>query len=162
MNSRYYTPAIPDGWFQVAYSDELKPGEVLPLAYFGGSLVLFRSESGEASVLDAFCPHLGAHLGYGGKVEGNCIRCPFHAWKFDRAGQCTEVPYAQKIPPKAKIKPWVVRELAGLISSGITPAARHRSGTCRRFPSTDIPTGPTTSAGAGRSARATKRWPKTR
>jgi len=115
MASRYYTPAIPLGWFQVAYSDELAPGQVMPLSYFGGELVLFRTESGEAKVLDAFCPHLGAHLGYGGKVEGACIRCPFHAWKFDGTGTCTEIPYARKIPPKAKLRTWHVRELAGLI-----------------------------------------------
>ena len=113
--SRYYTPEIPNGWFQVAYSDELPPGAVMPLAYFGQQLVLFRTEAGEAKVLDGFCPHLGAHLGYGGKVEGDNIRCPFHAWEFDGAGTCTKVPYAQKIPPKAKLRAWSVRELAGLI-----------------------------------------------
>jgi phenylpropionate dioxygenase-like ring-hydroxylating dioxygenase large terminal subunit len=127
MASRYYTPAIPLGWFQVAYSDELAPGQVMPLSYFGSELVLFRTESGEAKVLDAFCPHLGAHLGYGGKVEGSCIRCPFHAWKFDGTGTCTEIPYARKIPPKAKLRTWHVREVAGLImvwnhASGEAPA----------------------------------------
>lgn len=113
--SRYYTPEIPNGWFQVAYSDELAPGAVMPLAYFGRQLVLFRTEAGEAKVLDGFCPHLGAHLGYGGKVDGDNIRCPFHAWEFDGAGTCTKVPYAQKIPPKAKLRAWPVREFAGLI-----------------------------------------------
>jgi 3-ketosteroid 9alpha-monooxygenase subunit A len=115
MRSRYYTPPIPNGWFQVAYADEVAPGQVLPLKYFDRDLVLFRTETGEAKVLDAFCPHLGAHLGYGGKVEGSCIRCPFHAWKFDGGGQCTEVPYAKKIPPNAKMRAWQVKELAGLI-----------------------------------------------
>jgi 3-ketosteroid 9alpha-monooxygenase subunit A len=115
MRSRYYTPPIPNGWFQVAYTEEVQPGQVLPLKYFDRDLVLFRTESGEAKVLDAFCPHLGAHLGYGGKVEGSCIRCPFHAWKFDGAGKCTEVPYAKKIPPNARTGAWQVRELAGLI-----------------------------------------------
>jgi 3-ketosteroid 9alpha-monooxygenase subunit A len=115
MRSRYYTPPIPNGWFQIAYADELAPGQVIPLEYFEQHLVLFRTENGEAKVLDAFCPHLGAHLGHGGKVEGDSIRCPFHAWKFDGAGTCTEVPYAQKIPPNAKIRRWHVREFGGLI-----------------------------------------------
>jgi 3-ketosteroid 9alpha-monooxygenase subunit A len=127
MPKQYYTPAIPNGWFQVAYADELAPGAVLPLEYFGQSLVLFRTESGEAKVLDAFCPHLGAHLGHGGIVSGNCIKCPFHAWEFDGAGQCTTIPYAQKIPPKAKIRSWPVYEWAGLImvwhhAEGAAPA----------------------------------------
>ena len=115
MPKHYYTPAIPNGWFQVAYSDELKAGEVKPLEYFGQSLVLFRSEAGEAKVLDAFCPHLGAHLGHGGKVSGDCIRCPFHAWEFNGEGRCTTIPYAKKIPPNAKLRSWHVHEVAGLI-----------------------------------------------
>jgi cholesterol 7-dehydrogenase len=41
-------------------------------------LVLFRTESGEAKVLDAYCPHMGADLGVGSKVVGDCIECPFH------------------------------------------------------------------------------------
>jgi 3-ketosteroid 9alpha-monooxygenase subunit A len=115
MTSRYYTPPIPNGWFQVAYPEEVAPGQAIPLKFFGKDLVLFRTESGEVRMLDAFCPHLGAHLGYGGKVEGANIRCPFHAWKFDGTGACTEIPYAKKIPANARMRPWEVREWAGLI-----------------------------------------------
>jgi 3-ketosteroid 9alpha-monooxygenase subunit A len=113
--SRFPFPRYPNGWFQVAYADELAPGAVVPLKYFGRDLVLFRTESGEAQVLDAYCAHMGAHLGYGGKVQGACVRCPFHAWEFNGAGECTRIPYAQKIPPKAKVGSWQVREVAGLI-----------------------------------------------
>ncbi|MFN2425072.1 MAG: Rieske 2Fe-2S domain-containing protein, partial [Candidatus Binatia bacterium] len=67
---RYPMTPFPDGWFQVAYSDELEAGQVEPLHYFGRDYVLFRGADGEARVFDAFCPHLGAHLGYGGMVEG--------------------------------------------------------------------------------------------
>jgi 3-ketosteroid 9alpha-monooxygenase subunit A len=114
--SRFPFPRYPNGWFQVAYSDELPKGGVVPLKYFGRDLVLFRTEAGVASVLDAHCPHLGAHLGYGGKVEGDCIRCPFHAWEFNGSGQCAKIPYSEKAPPaRAKIRPWHVREVNGLI-----------------------------------------------
>ena len=114
--SRYPFPRYPNGWFQVAYSDELLAGGVMPLHYFGQHMVLFRGEDGQPHVLDAYCPHLGAHLGYGGKVVGNCIKCPFHSWKFDGTGQCVEVPYSQHIPPKAKVKSaWHVQEVNGLI-----------------------------------------------
>jgi 3-ketosteroid 9alpha-monooxygenase subunit A len=113
--SRFPFPRYPNGWFQVAYSDEVKPGAVLPLKYFGRDLVLFRTEAGEVHVLDAHCPHLGAHLGYGGTVKDGCIRCPFHAWRYDGTGQCVEVPYSKKIPPKARVKPWHVKDVNGLI-----------------------------------------------
>lgn len=101
---------IPTGWFTVAYSDELVADEVKSLHYFAKDLVLFRDKDGKASVLDAFCPHLGAHLGEGGKVENGEITCPFHAWKFDGTGRCVDIPYAEKIPKKAVLAPWHVRE----------------------------------------------------
>jgi 3-ketosteroid 9alpha-monooxygenase subunit A len=99
MSKRYSMP-IPFGWYGVAFGADLKIGEVKPLRYFGKELVLFRTESGEAKVLDAYCPHLGAHLGHGGKVHGESIACPFHGWEFNGGGQCTKVPYAKNMPPK--------------------------------------------------------------
>jgi len=108
---RYPIPRYPTGWFQVAYGDEIAVGEVKPIEAFGKKLVLFRTESGVLRVLDAFCPHLGAHLGHGGKVKGEEIECPFHAWRFDGAnGHCTAVPYATRIPAKAAIGSWHVAE----------------------------------------------------
>ncbi len=112
---RFEIPPFPNGWFQVAYSDELTPGDVVPLTYFGTELVLYRDTAGAAHVLDAYCPHLGAHLGYGGRVEDDCIRCPFHAWRFDGDGRCVEVPYAEKIPPLARLDAWPVFEANGLV-----------------------------------------------
>ena len=97
--ARYSLP-IPYGWYGVAFSQDIKPGDVKALKYFGKEIVLFRTESGEAKVLDAYCPHLGAHLGHGGKVHGESLACPFHGWQFNGGGQCTAVPYAKNMPPK--------------------------------------------------------------
>ncbi len=108
-------PGYPRGWFVVGLSKELAPGEVVPIKYFDREMVLYRSESGSAIVHDAFCPHLGAHLGYGGKVQGESIQCPFHAWRFDETGKCVEVPYAKRIPPRACVKNNPVLERNGLI-----------------------------------------------
>ena len=115
LTDRYFTPGIPNGWFQVAYTDELKNGDVKPLKYFGKDLVLWRSESGEVNLFDAFCPHLGAHLGHGGKVKGEEIECPFHAWRFGQEGKCTAVPYAKSLPRKAALQKWHTKEIAGMI-----------------------------------------------
>ena len=92
---------IPFGWYALACSADLAPGDVRPLYYFDEHLVLFRTEDGQAHVTAAFCPHLGAHLGYGGRVEGNAIICPFHGWRFDGDGVCVSVPYARAIPRRA-------------------------------------------------------------
>ncbi len=112
---RFPFPRYPRGWFQIAYVDEVEKGSVMPLRYFGKDLVLFRTESGVLTVLDAHCPHLGAHLGHGGKVVGENIRCPFHAWEFDASGKCTTVPYAKRLPMKSDIPCWHVREKNGLV-----------------------------------------------
>jgi 3-ketosteroid 9alpha-monooxygenase subunit A len=113
---RYPFPPYPTGWYLVAESASLAPGDVRPVRYFGRELVLFRTQRGEPVVLDAHCPHLGAHLGYGGKVDGEGIRCPFHSWRFDASGQCDDVPY-KSTPglPKAGVPCWPVHEASGLI-----------------------------------------------
>jgi phenylpropionate dioxygenase-like ring-hydroxylating dioxygenase large terminal subunit len=116
VSSRFPYPPYANGWFRVAYSHELAAGAVVPLHYLGRDFVLLRDETGRAHVLDAFCPHLGAHLGHGGRVEGRAIRCPFHAWLFDAAsGRCLDVPYAKKIPARARVRPWTVAERNGLV-----------------------------------------------
>ena len=92
----------PFGWFVACYSDELAVGEVKPLRYFDRDLVLWRGEDGVPRMLDAYCKHLGAHMGHGGRVQGNMLECPFHAWKYDEQGIVQEIPYSKTIPPKLK------------------------------------------------------------
>lgn len=107
------------GWHIVALSQELAKGDVKALHYFNEDLVLFRGDSGEAVILDAYCPHLGAHLaGTGSRVVGDTIRCPFHGWQFDCSGSCTAIPYANKIPDRARnaLKSWPVVEKNGFIA----------------------------------------------
>ncbi len=107
---------LPNGWFAVAWSKELGEGDVKPVHYFGEELVLFRTRSGQARLVDAFCPHLGAHLGHGGRVMGETVRCPFHGWQFDGAtGACTAIPYCERIPAKARVRAWDVIERNGMI-----------------------------------------------
>jgi phenylpropionate dioxygenase-like ring-hydroxylating dioxygenase large terminal subunit len=106
---------FPDGWFRVARSADVPAGAVRPLRYFGRDLVLFRGHDGRARVLDAHCPHLGAHLGHGGTVEGGALRCPFHGWLIGGDGACLQIPYARTVPPRARIGAWPVREANGLV-----------------------------------------------
>ena len=106
---------IDPGWFALAFSEDVPPKGVKPLKYFGQDLVLFRTEDGRAVIADAHCPHLGAHLGYDGKVEGEAIACPFHGWRYDPEGRCEHVPFADRIPPSARIRVWPVTEQSGMI-----------------------------------------------
>ena len=71
-------------------SCDLKPGDVKPISYCGREIVLFRGKNGKPYVLEAYCAHMGAHLGVGGTVRHvSCIECPFHGWTFDgETGDC--------------------------------------------------------------------------
>lgn len=113
--ARYPFPATPDGWYGVGTSDEVPVGAVKALRYFGRDLVWFRGEDGGARVFDAHCPHLGAHLGFGGRVVGDGIRCPFHGWRFDAAGCLAEVPGLAKKPPAIATRSWPVSECNGFV-----------------------------------------------
>jgi len=115
MESRYPFPAFPDGWYCVSWSDDLAAGDVQARTLFGQEVVLFRTESGEAVLMGAYCPHLGAHLGHGGTVEGETLRCPFHGFEFDRTGECTKTAYGSPPPRNCKTKIWPVREHDGVV-----------------------------------------------
>jgi len=97
---------MPNGWFIVSEAAEIAPLEVKPVFYFGRDLVLYRTADGEARLVSAYCAHLGAHLGVGGRVEDDAIVCPFHGWNYDGStGKCVAIPYGSgKIPSQAKIR----------------------------------------------------------
>lgn len=86
-------------WQPVALLDEFDPTldprmgvrPVKAVRLLGQDLVLFRDAQGRFGLLDRDCPHRGADLAYG-RNEGDGLRCPFHGWKFDITGQCTDTP----------------------------------------------------------------------
>ena len=133
---RYPFAPYPTGWYLALESSALAPGAVLPLSLFGRELVAFRSaKTGTAVILDAHCPHMGAHVGYGGAVDGEGIRCPFHHWRFDLAGRCDDVPYdRERRPPKVGLRPWPVHE-----TSGVVLIHYSESGAAPRWQMPDLP-----------------------
>ncbi|MEZ4382205.1 MAG: Rieske 2Fe-2S domain-containing protein [Nannocystaceae bacterium] len=106
----------PRGWYFAAYSDELAIGDVKPLHFFGRELAIFRTEDGRPHVVDAHCPHLGAHFGHGGEVRGGCLRCPFHGWEFEAdSGACVQIANGDAPPAKARLRRWEVDEVNGMV-----------------------------------------------
>ena len=105
----------PTGWFQVAWSQQVEAGQVLPLEYFGRKLVAYRGQSGAVHVMDAHCRHMGAHLGFGGTVEGDAIRCPFHGWCWGADGRNTEIPYGALARMDASIRTYPAAEVDGIV-----------------------------------------------
>ena len=112
---------IPFGWFALGWSHELTEQQVLPRHVFGADTVLWRDADGTAHLHDAYCPHLGAHLGVGGSVDGCTIVCPFHAWAFDAEGRNTNIPYSDRTNAKARLRTYPVVERNGLIMAWYHP-----------------------------------------
>ena len=105
-------PVYPNGWFHVLSSHELAVGDVKYVSMLGEQLAVFRGTDGVAHIVNAYCPHLGANLGIGGKVVGNCLQCPFHGWIFrGEDGKCVKIPYSEKVPDFAQTKSWPCLEM---------------------------------------------------
>lgn len=113
---RFDDTSFGHGWFQAGYSEDLRKGDVRPVSAVGKEFVLWRDAEGKAHANDAHCPHLGTHLGHGGRVCGTTLKCPFHGWQFDGDGDCTDIPYSPN--PRLELrhlKSWPLVERNGLL-----------------------------------------------
>ncbi len=107
-------PPYPYSWYAVAFAHELKPGKVLTRRFLDDEIVLFRTASGALSAVEPYCPHLGAHLGKRGWVDGETVVCPFHQFKFAPSGRCVSTPEGE--PPRgAALRTLPVRNHLGMI-----------------------------------------------
>ncbi|HLH22298.1 MAG TPA: Rieske 2Fe-2S domain-containing protein [Chloroflexota bacterium] len=80
-------------WHPVGFVAELTPERPkLRAKVLHEELVVFRDAQGNYGCLAEHCPHRGVSLYYG-FVEDCAIRCPYHGWKFDTAGNCLEQPF---------------------------------------------------------------------
>jgi hypothetical protein len=58
---------------------------------------------------------MGAHLGYGGKVEGDGIRCAFHGWCWGLDGANVDIPYGKRRRTGLAIGTHTIHEADGII-----------------------------------------------
>ncbi|WP_328475523.1 Rieske (2Fe-2S) protein [Streptomyces sp. NBC_00377] len=103
---------IPDGWY-MGLAGEVKPGQVVTRRLGREDVVLWRTAQGTLHGNRPYCPHLGAHLGVGGTVQGDTLVCPFHGFRFDATGAC--VRSYDAAPVKAALRTVEVREMCGFI-----------------------------------------------
>lgn len=105
---------LENSWYVAAWDHELIDGKLLARTLLGKPVVLFRGESGQFVALDDRCCHRAAPLSMG-RLEGDCIRCMYHGSKFDAAGQCTEIPGQERIPPTFHVHSYPVEERNHLV-----------------------------------------------
>jgi 3-ketosteroid 9alpha-monooxygenase subunit A len=98
------------GWFQVAWSGDIGPEQVVPLRYFGRDLVAYRGKDGVVRVHDRHCRHLGASLAHGGCVVDDGIQCPFHGWVWAPDGHNVSIPYQDRPNRARRLGTWPVIE----------------------------------------------------
>jgi phthalate 4,5-dioxygenase len=92
-------PGTPTGllfrryWIPALLASELPENDCPPVRVklLSERLVSCRDSQGRYALTDKFCAHRGVSLWFG-RNEENGLRCPYHGWKYDHAGQCIEVP----------------------------------------------------------------------
>lgn len=122
-------------WQPVALLDEFDPAldarmgvrPVKAVRLMGQDLVLFRNSDGSFGLLDRDCPHRGANLAFG-RNEGDGLRCPFHGWKFDMTGQCTDTPAepaGSTLCSRIRQRSYPLTEKAGVLFAWLGPESAH-------------------------------------
>ncbi len=118
-------PGTPGGnlfrryWQPACLSSELPAPDCAPVRVrlLCEDLLAFRDSNGQVGLVEAFCPHRRAPL-YFGRVEECGIRCVYHGWKFDRDGNCTDLPSEQPGSPlydQVKLKAYPTFEAGGIV-----------------------------------------------
>jgi phenylpropionate dioxygenase-like ring-hydroxylating dioxygenase large terminal subunit len=111
-------------WHVVAFSHEVKAGELLPITLLERDLVAWRDNEGAVHVWEDLCVHRGARLSKG-SIQDNTVVCPYHGWRYDGSAACVLMPAAPNETPmkKARTIPHHVREKYGFVWTCIgTPA----------------------------------------
>ncbi|MEN0058375.1 MAG: aromatic ring-hydroxylating dioxygenase subunit alpha [Bdellovibrio sp.] len=113
-----YTGFLKNVWYVGLLSQELAVGKSQARKILNEPIVFFRNSAGKVSAVRDICPHRGIPLSYGRVIE-DTIECPYHGWKFDGSGMCTEIPSlcpGQDLNPnKIKVRSYPVHEAQGLI-----------------------------------------------
>ena len=110
-------------WMPLATIGEMRDRWTKQVRIMGEDLVLYRDRSGNFGLIGEFCPHRRASLAYGIPTNDG-IRCPYHGWKFDGTGQCTEQPNEPEgstFKDKIATAGYPVEEMGGLLWGYLGP-----------------------------------------
>lgn len=106
-------------WLPACMSEEVAEPDCAPLRVrlLGENLVIFRDSEGRVGALAENCPHRGASLAFGRNEECG-LRCLYHGWKFDVAGNAVDMssePVDAKLRKSMRARAYPVEEMAGFI-----------------------------------------------
>ena len=89
------------GWYCLGLATTFSDGKPRGVEAFGGKVVVWQDTEGGLNVLDGYCRHMGGDLTQG-TVKGDEIACPFHDWRWGGDGKCKAIPYARRVPLRAR------------------------------------------------------------
>ena len=110
-------------WQPFAALSEMDGKWTKSVRLLGEDLVLFRDRQGKLGLIAAQCPHRRASFVHGIPTE-NGIRCPYHGWEFNGAGECLSQPNEKDNPEFRKsvaTDSYPVEELGGLLFAYMGP-----------------------------------------
>jgi len=109
-------------WVPILLSSEISEPDSpqVRVQILGEKLLAFRDTEGRPGLIDEFCSHRGVSL-YFGRNEENGIRCAYHGLKFDRDGNCVDVPSAPQACKHMGIKSYPTIERAGIVWAYMGP-----------------------------------------
>jgi phenylpropionate dioxygenase-like ring-hydroxylating dioxygenase large terminal subunit len=106
-------------WIPALLAEEVAEPDCDPvrLKLLGEDLIAFRDTDGRLGVLDEFCAHRTASLFFGRNEECG-LRCAYHGWKYDTAGNCVDMPSepdGTRFREKITLRAYKAVEAGGLI-----------------------------------------------
>ena len=106
-------------WWPLCLSTELAESDGPPLRVrlLGEDLIAFRDTSGSVGLVSSLCPHRRAPLFFGRNEEYG-LRCVYHGWKFDRFGNCVDMPSepaGTALQAKVKLCAYATYEAGGVV-----------------------------------------------
>ncbi len=108
---------IPNQWYAILESNEVKRGKLIGVTRMGEKLVAWRDSRGHVGVMHDLCPHRGVALS-AGQILGDGVECPFHGFQFDVTGACTLIPANGRdasVPKAMHAQAFATREEHGFI-----------------------------------------------
>jgi len=108
---------IPNQWYAILESSEVRRDRPVGVTRMGEKLVAWRDSQGRVTVMRDLCPHRGVALSVG-RVQGDRIVCPFHAFEYDPSGRCTAIPANSRsaaVPKAFQVQAYPTHEAHGFI-----------------------------------------------
>ncbi len=106
----------PNFWYPVAESSDIRKEGTFAATFAGERIALYRGQSGTVYALEDRCAHRQVPLSMG-VVEGDVLRCCYHAWAYRGNGRISQIPYLPKgtgRPPRG-VRAYPAREAYGLV-----------------------------------------------